>query len=235
MPALEDYIPVDLPVSGEWVAINSPAERVPSHGTHYFGQTYAFDLARLNPQRAGFSNRNILRQFLFFVPAESFLAWNQPVYAAFPGRVVASGDGWPDRRRVNSVWQLLRAAFARRPSSSDYRPLLGNYCMVSGAIGVAVYAHLGSGSLTVKVGETVDSGQRLGMVGNSGNSTMPHLHFHVMDSEYPETAKGVPVAFRNYYVIEAESLRHVPVGLPNVMERFRSAEPEMTPLRHEEH
>ena len=228
MPAFDDYTPVDLPVSGEWVAINTPAERVPSHGTHYFGQTYAFDLARMNSHGSGFSTMSILQQFLFFVPAESFLAWNQPVYAAFPGRVVAAGDGWPDRQRINSVWQLLRAALAGRPSSSDYRPLLGNYCMVCGTIGVAVYAHLRLGSLTVKAGETVETGQRLGMVGNSGNSTMPHLHFHVMDSEDPATAKGVPVAFKNFYVIESGELRHVPVGVPNVMERFLSGPPAAT-------
>lgn len=219
---MEHYIPVDLPVFGEWVAINSPAERVPSHGTHYFGQTFAFDLARLNSRGSSFSTKSVLQQFLFFAPAESFLAWNQPVYAAFPGAVVAAGDGWLDRKRINTPRELLRGTFARGPSGPDYRPLLGNYCMVSGAIGVAVYAHLRSGSLAVKVGDSVGTKQLLGMIGNSGNTTMPHLHFHVMDSEDPETAKGVPVAFKNFYLVESGGLQYVPVGVPNAMERFVS-------------
>src|SRR5690606_30765550 len=58
----------------------------------------------------------------------------------------------------------------------------------------ALYAHLQPGSLRVKPGERVRRGQVLGLVGNSGNSVAPHLHFHVMDGPSPLDANGLPYA-----------------------------------------
>jgi len=183
---------VGFPLSGEWVAVNTPAERVPSHGTDFFGQRYAFDFVRLNAKGTGFSSRSVFRQFAFFVHASDFLAWNEPVFAAFNGKVVAAGDGWPDRMIINALWQVIRATFIQgRPEPSDLRSLLGNYLLIEGQPGVALYAHLRRGTVLAQLGQLVQAGERLGSVGNSGNSTMPHLHFHVMDRANPWEAEGV--------------------------------------------
>jgi murein DD-endopeptidase MepM/ murein hydrolase activator NlpD len=48
------------------------------------------------------------------------------------------------------------------------------------------------GSLRVKVGDKVRRGQAVGLVGNSGNSTEPHLHFHVSDANSPLGSDGLP-------------------------------------------
>ncbi len=183
---------IGFPLSGEWVAVNTPAERVPSHGTDFFGQRYAFDFVRLNAKGTGFSSRSVFRQFAFFVHASDFLAWNEPVFAAFNGKVVAAGDGWPDRMIINALWQVIRATFIQgRPEPSDLRSLLGNYLLIEGEPGVALYAHLRKGTVLAQLGQLVQGGERLGSVGNSGNSTMPHLHFHVMDRANPWEAEGV--------------------------------------------
>lgn len=183
---------IGFPVAGDWVAVNTPEERIPSHGTDFFGQTYAYDLVRLNTAGSGFSNCTILRQFVFFVHATAFCAWNAPVFAAFPGTVVAARSDWPDRLRINAFWEVIRATFfQRRPEPSDLRPLLGNYILIQGEVGVALYAHLREGSLLVRDGQAVDAGEHIASVGNSGNSTMPHLHFHVMDRADPWDAQGV--------------------------------------------
>jgi len=183
---------IGFPVSGDWVAVNTPDERIPSHGTDFFGQRYAYDLVRLNPQGTGFSCRSILRQFTFLVHASDFLAWNEPVFAAFKGKVIAAEDDWPDRMFINAVWQMLRATFIQgRPKRTDLRSLLGNYLLIEGDAGVALYAHLRRGSIAVRRGQNVEAGQPLANVGNSGNSTMPHLHFHVMDRADPWEAQGV--------------------------------------------
>ena len=58
----------------------------------------------------------------------------------------------------------------------------------------AFYAHLQPGSLRVKLGDRVKKGQVLGLVGNSGNSTEPHLHFHMADSNSPLGSEGIPYA-----------------------------------------
>ncbi len=69
----------------------------------------------------------------------------------------------------------------------------GHYCL---------YAHLQPGSLKVKAGDHVKRGQVLGLLGNSGNSTEPHLHFHVTDGPSPLGSEGVP------YVIDAFELQN---------------------------
>ena len=84
--------------------------------------------------------------------------------------MVAARDDWPDRLRINAL--------------------------IQGDVGVALYAHLREGSLLVRDGQAVDAGERIASAGNSGNSTMPHLHFHVMDRTDPWEAQGVYCGFR---------------------------------------
>jgi murein DD-endopeptidase MepM/ murein hydrolase activator NlpD len=62
----------------------------------------------------------------------------------------------------------------------------------------AFYAHLQPGSLRVKTGDHVKRGQVLGRLGNSGNSTAPHLHFHVARGITILDAEGVPFVYREY-------------------------------------
>ena len=54
--------------------------------------------------------------------------------------------------------------------------------------------------MTVAVGDHVKQGQVLGLLGNSGNSDAPHLHFHVMDGEGPLSSNGRPYRFNNFTV-----------------------------------
>lgn len=56
----------------------------------------------------------------------------------------------------------------------------------------ALYAHLQPGSLRVRAGDRVTRGQVLGLVGNTGNSVAPHLHFHVMDGPSSLASNGLP-------------------------------------------
>ena len=187
---------INPPVTGDWVAINTPAERVPSHGTHFLGQTYAYDLARTSRSGTSFSHHSLWRQFFLRVPAQAFFAWGEPVFAAFPGAVVAAEDDWPDRKQINALWEVLRAhVLQRKPKKDDLRPLLGNYVLTKGEDGVALYAHLQRGSLTVRPGDHLIPGQQIASVGNSGNSTMPHLHFQVTDTANLWEAKGIPCGF----------------------------------------
>ena len=56
----------------------------------------------------------------------------------------------------------------------------------------AMYAHLEPGSIKVKVGDRVTRGQLLGLVGNTGNSSEPHLHFQLMTANSPLGSEGLP-------------------------------------------
>ena len=87
----------------------------------------------------------------------------------------------------------------------------------------AFYAHLQPGSVRVKVGDTVKTGQVLGLLGNSGNSDAPHLHFHIMDGPRPLSSNGLPYRFSSFTSKGART---------NLAEIKRGAEG--GPLRHVE-
>src|SRR5262249_8228422 len=78
----------------------------------------------------------------------------------------------------------------------------------------ALYAHLAPGSVAVTTGQEVRAGQMIGRVGHTGNSTAPHLHFQLMDSADPLTAKGVPCAFSEYLVERDGQWERVLRGIP---------------------
>lgn len=70
----------------------------------------------------------------------------------------------------------------------------------------ALFAHMQPGSVTVRPGARVKRGDVLGKVGNTGNTSAPHLHFHVMDGPSPLLANGIP------YVIDRFRLTAVSTG-----------------------
>jgi murein DD-endopeptidase MepM/ murein hydrolase activator NlpD len=65
----------------------------------------------------------------------------------------------------------------------------------------AFYAHLKPGSLKVKLGDKVKRGQVIGLVGNTGNSTEPHLHFHVADGISPLGSEGLPYRLESFEIV----------------------------------
>ena len=63
-------------------------------------------------------------------------------------------------------------------------------------------AHLQHGSLTVRVGDQVTTGQPLGRVGNSGNTSEPHLHIHAVPAGTEDVLRGagVPILFEGRFL-----------------------------------
>ena len=211
-----------FPLRGEWCATNTPAKRVPSHGTDYFAQTYAYDFLRIVDDR--FHRNTLLRELWGRVPASDYLAWNEPVHSACDGEVIAAADGAHDRGPINALVEMvLGDSVTPMAVRDDYRPLTGNYVIVRGDAGVALYAHLRQGSVNVRAGQTIREGDVVGAVGNSGNSAAPHLHVQLMDGPDPLTAKGLPLAFRGYERFSDGNWIAVESGMPASFERIRSA------------
>jgi murein DD-endopeptidase MepM/ murein hydrolase activator NlpD len=114
---------------------------------------------------------------------EDYFAWGQPALAAGAGTVVTAVDGVPDN-------------LPNRPAPGN---LYGNHVIIDHGNGeYSLLAHLEAGSLRVKVGEAVSSGQPVGRVGNSGMSTEPHLHFHLMDNADWRRAHGLPAQLQYF-------------------------------------
>ena len=73
---------------------------------------------------------------------------------------------------------------------------VGNYVILDLGHGhFAVYGHLQPGSLRIKIGDNVSAGQVLALLGNSGNSDAPHLHFHLVGANSPMASEGIPYEF----------------------------------------
>ncbi len=203
VPAAEQATLLEFPLRGEWTALRTPAAGVPTHGTDFLGQRYAYDFVR--PTGVPWAPYGPLLPVHAWigVPVNLFAAWGAPVYAAADGRVVAARDGWPDRPWVHALWDIarLRIGGRWRPlriTADDWRPLAGNYVLIEGPEGVTFYAHLKQGSIGVAVGSRVAVGDRLGLVGHSGRSTMPHLHFQLMDRVDGLHAAGILCGFRSF-------------------------------------
>jgi murein DD-endopeptidase MepM/ murein hydrolase activator NlpD len=85
----------------------------------------------------------------------------------------------------------------------------GNHVNLDLGRGVfAMYAHFQPGSIRVKVGDKVSRGQVLGLVGNSGNSSEPHLHFQLMDRNSPLDSEGLPYKMEFQLIGHSSGLEH---------------------------
>jgi hypothetical protein len=228
MGELDNPVVVDLPLRGEWTAANTPAHKIPSHGTDQLGQRYALDLVRID-DRKGFHLHPAgnVRAWLLGGRTRDCYGWGQPVYAAFDGEVVDAVDGVPERAWLHVVRELalvLKNAVTFDPRKRGIEQVAGNHVIMRMDQTYALYAHLAPGSVTVKPGRTVRAGDQIGRVGHTGNSTAPHLHFQLMDSADPLDAKGIPCAFREYLAERGGRWERVERGIPGRRERIRSIE-----------
>ncbi|MFH9198880.1 M23 family metallopeptidase [Streptomyces anulatus] len=194
-------VEVDPPVTGRWTALNSPADKVPSHGTHVYGQTYAIDIvAEPETEEGGATARPPFRLLWPVVRRNrDFPAFGAPLLAVADATVVRASDGQRDHLSRNSLPALayLMLIEGNVRSILGAHRIIGNHVILDLGEGTfAVYAHVQRGSLRVRAGDTVRAGQRLGRVGNSGNTTEPHLHFHLMDGPDLDNARGVPFTWR---------------------------------------
>ncbi|MEU6945738.1 M23 family metallopeptidase [Streptomyces sp. NPDC046316] len=194
--APRDTVEVEPPVTGRWSALNSPADRTPSHGTHHLGQTYAIDIVAEDEARP---RPPFARLWPVSRPSEDFPAFDAPLLAVADATVVHAEDGQRDHLSRNSlpalVYLLLIESAVR--SLAGARRVTGNHLVLDLGDGTyAMYAHLKRGSLTVRPGDRVAAGQELARCGNSGNSTEPHVHFQLMDGPDLDTARGVPFTWR---------------------------------------
>lgn len=212
-----------LPFEGSWLAENSPARRVPSHGTHFLGQTFAIDFVAADTRRRTATVRD-WRTVLATEPVTRFFAFGRAILSPIDGHVVAAHDGEPDHpaRRAPLLvmgYLLTQGSRLRRGLAA----VTGNHLILaldSGGPYVAL-AHLRNGSLLVRPGDQVAVGQPVAACGNSGNSTQPHVHVQVMDSVDLLTARGLPMAFRSYLAWPkgSDEPQRIVDGVPRERER----------------
>jgi murein DD-endopeptidase len=116
----------------------------------------------------------------------SYLCYDAPIYSVADGIVVDAMDGIAENIPHSGKYAV----------GINFINAGGNHVVVDiGGNRYAFYAHMRPGSVTVKVGERVKAGQILGHVGNTGSSTEPHLHMHIVDRPSFLAGNGVPYEF----------------------------------------
>jgi len=228
MNEFDNAVSVEFPLRGEWMVPHPPGTKIPSHGKYgdQQRQTYAFDFLQVNWAKKGmhFYDANKLRYSLFGVPLEKCFCWGQNVYAPCDGKIVECQDGLNERKIVHFVSDMLvvlKNAFFI-DIKKGLHPVTGNYIIMECKNNVyAFFAHLKKDSIKVSIGDDIKKGEILGQVGHAGNSTAPHLHFHLMDSRNLLEAKGIPCVFEKYEVYDGNSWKYIYNGVPTDKDRIR--------------
>lgn len=205
-----------LPFEGPWVTVRTPAARVPSHGTHFGGQTFAFDFVAVGPRRRTATVRD-WRTVLATEPVDRFVGFGMPILAPADSRVVAVHDGEVDHAARRSPLLLLPYALTQGARlRQGLRAVTGNHVVLAleGQEVFLLLAHLRRGSIDVAPGARVGAGDQVGTCGNSGNSTQPHLHVQAMDCSFLPDSRGLPVVFLDYDVRAPAGADRVGRGVP---------------------
>lgn len=192
----KDPVLLSVPLHGSWRVQNSPANRVPSHGTEAFGSSYAIDLIPVDEH--GRSAPRTWRGLVAAEPPELFVGFGRPILAPIAGVIAHAHDGELDhearRSQLSLVPYMLRQLDRARRGAPG---LAGNHVVIAVGDGgpFVLLAHLQRGSVQVQPGQMITTGLPVARCGNSGNSTEPHLHLQVSDSMDWSRARGLPFAF----------------------------------------
>jgi len=183
---------IDAPLTGdEWVAANGPSNTsghrralIPVNGRAYISQRYAIDWVELYPDGKTYQGD----------PADNknYRAYGHEIHAVADGIVTETKDGLPQNTPGAKSLAI--------PITLE--TIGGNHVITDMGNGLyAFYAHMQPGTLRVKVGDKVHRGQVLGLLGNTGNSSEPHLHFDICNASSMLACQGFPYAFASFEVV----------------------------------
>jgi murein DD-endopeptidase MepM/ murein hydrolase activator NlpD len=179
---------------------------LPINGKVWLAQRYAVDYEQLDAKNRVWSGKN--KKDL-----DNYTIYGKKAIAAADGTVVKVVDGLPEQ--VPGVFPENIS-----PEEADGNSVILNL----GGGNFALYAHFQPGTIRVEEGEHVERGDVLALVGNSGNSLAPHLHFHVMNGPLSLASNGLPYEIDSFKVTGKN---------PGGTAAFDKAEAEGTPLKVE--
>jgi hypothetical protein len=177
-----------LPFEEEWYVYWGGHSMGQNRHAIALDQRFAYDFLILNAGRsfAGTGDTN-----------DDYYCFGLPILAPGEGLVVGAASDLPDNT----------------PGIMNPRQPLGNHVILDHENGeFSFLAHLKQGSLRVKVQDRVDAGTLIGACGNSGNSSEPHLHFHLQTTAILFRGEGLPAFFHDYHVRDKFVARGEPIA-----------------------
>jgi hypothetical protein len=169
---------------GTFIVVNGGSREISNlhHGVH--AQMYALDVTKINDM--GFRARGLL-------PADlnRYLIFGTEIFSPCEGEVLEAFDGLADLT----------------PPQADPKSLAGNHVIIFCKEHSVLLAHMQKGSVAVHTGDHVTTGQLLGRVGNTGNTSEPHLHIHAVEGrhfvldEIDFKAEPTPLLFNNRFLV----------------------------------
>jgi hypothetical protein len=175
-------------MGGRWWAWHAPSNLADNHHRHGLfnidglvmchPERSAIDFMKLGPDGSIFKNDGAKN--------EDFYCYGEKLVAAADSTVLEARGDLPENTLGHAPEPNLET-------------LCGNYVVLDLGNGLfALYAHLKKGTLRVSPGQKVKKGEVLGLLGNSGNSDCPHLHFQVANNRSITRAEGLPYAFEAF-------------------------------------
>jgi hypothetical protein len=155
----------------------------PLNGKLWAAERFAIDYVQLSPDGTIYHGDRS--------KPESYPYFGADIHAVADGPVVAVLDGLPEQVPGQTPTGLTLEQYGGNHIVQDISDGKGNHHY-------ALYAHLKTGSVKVKPGDRLTTGQVIGNVGNTGNTDAPHLHFHVMSTPDPLMANGIPFEFKSF-------------------------------------
>jgi hypothetical protein len=154
---------------------------LPVNGRVWIAQRYAVDWEQLDAEGRIYHGPR--------TDVKSYAIYRKEVLAVADAKVVGATDGVPNE------------VPGKMPENIAIEQADGNSVILDlGGGRYGLYAHLDPGSVRVRKGDTVKRGQIIGLVGNTGNSLAPHLHFHVMSQAIALASNGLPYEIDHFLV-----------------------------------
>lgn len=176
----------------------------PTNGTLQPSEQFAIDWIKVDREGKAFRGDG--------KTPEQWLCYGAELLAVAPGTVVEVVRDLPD------------VPPGAAPTNLTIPEIPGNRVILDlGGGRYAAYAHLAPHSATVHVGDRVRTGDKLGVLGNTGNTTGPHLHFQISDRPSLLDATSLPFVFESMQLqsrtpvnlddIEIDSIKGTPLPL----------------------
>ena len=170
---------LSLPFHGRWLVFWGGDTREVNHHHDVPNQRFAFDLLGVGEDGKTHHGQGTKNED----------------YYAFGREVVAPADG--------TVTEVIEGVRDNAPGSMNSFSAVGNCVIIQHRPEeVSVLAHFKQGTIKVKAGESVKRGQVLGQCGNSGNSSEPHIHYHLQNSSILQDGEGIKCVFDKVVLIK---------------------------------